>query len=239
MIRLREQTSDDPIVEAGIALLRETSATSPNLEMKRRVWTALASKDTGRVVVPRMFRVPVIASAAVVLFAAGTAGAVIARRFIVPALHHSPPAADPVVPAPAPPPRKVAMTRASAPEPVVVAEAAPPVRQNRPHRVMAPLPSVTHDNAVAAPTPRERAQVLDAMIALRRDHDAARAGQLLDNYLTARPHGALREEALALAIEAADARGDRVSVATWARAYQTDYPTGRFAGYARSHLNAQ
>ena len=75
------------------------------------------------------------------------------------------------------------------------------------------------------------------MIALRRDHDADRAGQLLDRYLAARPHGALREEALALAIEAADARGDRAGVSNWARTYQTDYPTGRFAGFARSHLN--
>jgi hypothetical protein len=80
--------------------------------------------------------------------------------------------------------------------------------------------------------------VLDAMIALRRDHDAGKAGHLLDRYLAARPHGALREEALALAIEAADARGDQTGVSNWAQAYQNDYPSGRFAGFARSHLKA-
>ena len=61
----------------------------------------------------------------------------------------------------------------------------------------------------AASVARERTEVLDALVALRREHDPVRAGTLLTRYLSAHPRGALREEALVLAIEAADARGDQ------------------------------
>jgi Tfp pilus assembly protein PilF len=79
--------------------------------------------------------------------------------------------------------------------------------------------------------------VLDAMIALRRDHDATRAGRLLDLYLGAHPHGALREEALVLAIEAATARGDAASARRWASSYGDAYPNGRFKKFARETLD--
>ena len=65
----------------------------------------------------------------------------------------------------------------------------------------------------AASVARERTEVLDALVALRREHDPVRAGTLLARYLSAHPHGALREEALVLAIEAADARGDHGAAA--------------------------
>jgi len=68
------------------------------------------------------------------------------------------------------------------------------------------------------------------------------AGQLvadlLDRYLGAHPRGALREEALALAIESADARGDERAARAWAAAYEASYPRGRFGAFARSHLEA-
>ena len=83
---------------------------------------------------------------------------------------------------------------------------------------------------------RERTQVLDAMIALRRDHDPERAQALLDPYLQRSRQGALREEALVLAIEAADARSDRARAARLARVYQDEYPGGRFATFVRSHI---
>jgi len=89
--------------------------------------------------------------------------------------------------------------------------------------------------AVAA---RERTQVLDAMIALRRDHDAVSAGTMLHHYLTAYPNGALREEALVLAIEAASARGDVALVKSLARAYQDAYPNGRFRRYAQDQATS-
>jgi hypothetical protein len=90
----------------------------------------------------------------------------------------------------------------------------------------------------AAAATQERTQVLDALIALRRDHDPVRAGAMLDRYLAAHPRGALREEALVLATEAADARGDHQLAQRLARSYQADYPEGRFRQFARSHTQS-
>ena len=63
-------------------------------------------------------------------------------------------------------------------------------------------------------------QVAEAVRALRKQGDPARAQALLDQYLKANPHGALAEDALALSIEAAAARkGSRAPpttrAATW------------------------
>ena len=88
----------------------------------------------------------------------------------------------------------------------------------------------------AAAAARERTEVLDALVALRREHDAVRAGTLLARYLSAHPRGSLREEALALAIEAADARGDRAGAAQLAQALPAaNSRPGRFLTFARSH----
>jgi hypothetical protein len=91
--------------------------------------------------------------------------------------------------------------------------------------------------ATAAAVARERTEVLDALVALRRAHDPLRAGTMLTRYLSAHPRGALREEALVLAIEAADARGDRAAAEQLARTYQGEFPAGRFLAFARSHVH--
>jgi hypothetical protein len=88
--------------------------------------------------------------------------------------------------------------------------------------------------AATAAAVQERTEVLDAMVALRRDRDPVTAGRLLDTYLAARPHGALREEALALAIEAAAARSDIPSARRLARQYRSAYPAGRFREFAEA-----
>jgi len=161
---------------------------------------------------------------------------VIAHRWIAPAING---AQDAVPPARA----KVHVTRTprveapSAIAPVdlpaeVTAEL--PASKARGHtavrKAAAPMPS-------AAAVARERTEVLDALIALRREHDPVRAGTLLARYLSAHPHGALREEALTLAIEAADARGDRAAGAQLAQTYQGEFPAGRFLPFARSHTH--
>ena len=102
----------------------------------------------------------------------------------------------------------------------------------------APQPPISIAVARTTPTTspaaaRERTQVLDAMIALRRDHDPVSAGAMLQHYLTSHPSGTLREEALVLAIEAANARGDLALARSLARAYQDAYPNGRFRRYAQ------
>jgi hypothetical protein len=88
--------------------------------------------------------------------------------------------------------------------------------------------------ALTPATARERSEVLDAMVSLRRDHDPVRAGKTLDSYLSAHPTGALREEALVLSIEAAGACGDVTLARRLARQYQSAYPTGRFREFART-----
>ncbi|HEX4405689.1 MAG TPA: hypothetical protein VH560_12715 [Polyangia bacterium] len=77
--------------------------------------------------------------------------------------------------------------------------------------------------------------VATAMRALRRDHDPAGAARLLDDYLRRWPNGALIEEALALAIEAANARGD-ARARTFATTYLRRFPAGRFGEAARRTL---
>jgi len=73
--------------------------------------------------------------------------------------------------------------------------------------------------------------VMRAMRALRRDGDPARARALAGTYLESYPSGKLAEEALALAIEAALARGDAEAAALGAR-YLKSYPQGPFRDLA-------
>jgi hypothetical protein len=90
------------------------------------------------------------------------------------------------------------------------------------------------------PQPKLRAgedpsQVAEAVRALRKQGDAARAQALLDQYLKTNPHGALSEDALALSIEAAAARKDP-RAADYARRYLARYPNGRFRAVAERAL---
>jgi hypothetical protein len=80
----------------------------------------------------------------------------------------------------------------------------------------------------------EHQLVVDAMLALRRARDFRRAGVLLEDYLAKYPHGALREEAIALAVEAAAARTDLARRDYWAGVYLKDYPAGRFRRFVEA-----
>lgn len=99
---------------------------------------------------------------------------------------------------------------------------------------VAPLPSAKH---LEKPRPGEDpSQVAEAVRALRKQGDAARAQALLDQYLRSNPHGALAEDALALSIEAAAARKDP-RAADYARRYLARYPSGRFKTVAERALS--
>lgn len=85
-----------------------------------------------------------------------------------------------------------------------------------------PAPSPT-----IVPTPEESQLVLAGLRALRIDHESAQASQLFDEYLRRYAGGALVEETLAYAIEAATLRNDPRGAAL-ARHYLRTFPHGRF-----------
>lgn len=137
-------------------------------------------------------------------------------------------------------------------EPVApVASVAPPgdarahARGKAAHVASPVLPAPAEPVAVDPPStkrvdkPRageDPSQVAEAVRALRKQGDAARAQVLLDQYLRANPRGALAEDALALSIEAAAARKDP-RAADYARRYLARYPNGRFRGVAERALS--
>ena len=248
MNRLRDGAGGDRAAEPEIELLRGTPATRPSSEARRRVWNALQEQPERRAA--GAFGMPIVRLAVVGLTLtalAGTVGAVMVKGgWIAPLFRRA-------APAPAPdrspstdglgPRRRAAATRISEPvvPPPAVSEPAPAPpagiaaaaaravvgTRARPAARTSPAPMVTGAQA--------RAEVLDALVALRRDHEPARAGALLDRYLTTHARGALREEALALAIEAADARADHAGARRLALAYLAEYPRGRFRQFAQSH----
>jgi hypothetical protein len=107
--------------------------------------------------------------------------------------------------------------------------AAPPPREQ------VPAPSARAKRGHAPSGVTETELLFEAARALRRDRDPGRAGVLLDGYFRQFPNGTLGEEALALAVEAASARGDARSVEL-ARRYLARYPHGQFRGTAERAL---
>jgi hypothetical protein len=106
--------------------------------------------------------------------------------------------------------------------------------------VAAPGPRPPGSRLAARPRPsrgEDPSALVQAVGALRREHDPARAARLLDSYLRAYPRGALAEEALALKIEAAAAL-QSPRAALFARRYLRSYPNGRFRQAARQALAA-
>lgn len=102
-----------------------------------------------------------------------------------------------------------------------------------------PAPGATAETARPPAPPSGAAPdselVLAALAALRRDHAPARADGLLAEYLRLHPDGQLAEDALALAIEAAAARGP-AAAASAARRYLARFPDGRFRTTARDAI---
>ncbi len=267
MNRLRDHAGDDPTSTEELERLRNTPPTAPMPEMKRRVWNALQqrslthpSRGSSRIIGMPMMRMAATVVAVVVL--AGTAGAMIAKRWVVPMLGGSVRSSGVGDSASrfgqSGPMRRIAGAKTrnleSPPEVMAApselarpeARALPGTAVTAPFGAKAPRSSViraergTARVAVvpARPAPaaaQGRTEVLDALVALRRDRDPVRAGALVNKYLADYPRGALREEALVLAIEAADARGDHLVGRRWARVYEAEYPRGRFRQFAHGH----
>jgi hypothetical protein len=83
----------------------------------------------------------------------------------------------------------------------------------------------------------ESTLIVEAVRALRRDADPVRAQSLAEESLRRYPQGAQVEEAMALAMEAASARGDAAGAQRSAERYLGSYRSGRFADRARRILS--
>jgi hypothetical protein len=106
--------------------------------------------------------------------------------------------------------------------------AAPVVPQPAPPLPAPALPA--RARAAAADSP---VRLMAAVRALRSDHQPARAERLALDYLASYPRGALAEEALAVAIEAAARSGDDRRATRLAGQYLRRYPAGRFTHLAQ------
>jgi hypothetical protein len=156
----------------------------------------------------------------------------------------SSPSPSPVSPAPRPSP-SVGSGAPRASSPPLIPEAIeavepPPPAAGAPgsHRAM-PVPA----RAARKESPRdmaaaedESALMIDAVRALRHDHDPSRAKALAEDVLQRYPHGAQVEEAMAVATQAALEAGDLTEARRSAARYLEAFRTGRFADRARRVL---
>ena len=255
MNRLREETGSDPTRARGVKLLRSMGPRENVPEMKQRVWLAVQRgrrlmQQTSWSDRPLLLRRKPVFLAGLLLLSAATAGAMIGRRVVEqqrsaamvapksPSFESTHPTRRPssvalVAPPSArieqPPPARRAETRGPSPRGPVQVQAK--VKERTLSR-RASIPPMTDRSAQSG-----NQLLLDAMVALRRERDSQRAGELLERFLTEFPRGALREEALALSVEAALARNDGPGRDRWARAYLQAYPSGRFKDFVEGSLS--
>jgi hypothetical protein len=209
----------DPSLGALTALVASAERCQPSPFAKRHVQSRLARALDGGGTRRRVLQPALLAFGA--LFVAATAAAT-GYTLLASSKKVEPPVAPVVLP-PSVTPSRANVSRAAPPS---LPEAAEP-------------PAVEPLNAKRADKPRageDPSQVAEAVRALRKQGDAARAQALLDQYLKSNPRGALAEDALALSIEAAAARKDP-RAADYARRYLTRYPNGRFRGVAERALS--
>jgi hypothetical protein len=240
--RLIDGAADAGSLEAeGVALLRERARHQPSPLQKARVRAALeADSRVGATWRGRPATLAVV-FAAILLVGGAISSTSFARQWVGAQVRRlvawvAPQAAPSTAP-------QAASVRAPA-TPVIVEEvpAEAPLAPAPPHHERAVAPHVHVDvralkHAAMPVIDDEPTLVATAMRALRRDHDPVGAGRLLDDYLRRWPNGALIEEALALALEAANARGDARARA-FATTYLQRFPSGRFGEAARRTLTS-
>jgi hypothetical protein len=233
MERLRD---GKPVVGSAEAELADALATLERIRSsparQERVFQAVTARRkrpwSGAVLLR-----PAVAGVVLLVAGAATAGATVGRGWLARSWHQlvaSRTASAPVAVAP-PRPSPVPLV-VTPPEPT---EIAPPTTPE----IAAPAARPVPVRVAAHPRPargEDPSALVEAVRALRSDHDPQRAARLLDAYLRAYPRGALAEEALALQIEAAsNLKSPRA--AAFARQYLRAYPGGRFQQAARQALD--
>jgi len=249
MKRLRDESAADPTRARGSRLLRSGSPSlrRPAPEIKHRVWARLVKARTSGAPV-RTTRHSFVRRRSAVLtlllvLSSATGGAVIGGRVISRSPKSSVSDHPAIVARPAGHQRSRKQSEAFddfslPPENRPPADIAVPIEP--PHRAgIHSARGTAPDRSVARSVVDEKEQaahqlLVDAMLALRRARDFRRAGALLEDYLSKYPRGALREEAIALAVEAAAARADLARRDYWASVYLKDYPVGRFRGFVEA-----
>jgi hypothetical protein len=229
MKRLRDEDAAAGSVEReAIDLLRASRPLEVSPLARARVRERLSREPAGRV--PWLLR-PVVVVAFLVV-GATIAGASLGVKLF--ARRRAAEAPAPVMPRAQPPAMPVVEDLEDlGEEQPATAEAPAPAPRARPARHVAktiapaPTPTATDDPTLVAA----------ALRALRREHDPARAGALVEEYLGKWPGGALTEEAMALAVEAAAARHD-ARAAEWAQRYLRRFPNGRFRDVVSRSLPA-
>ena len=234
MERLVEVRSPVDATQAYLAdLLRASEPVVVSPARKQQLFNrVLLRQQIRRSPAARLLR-PVFVVGVLSLAGAATAAATIGRR--VWNERHAPVVDAPAVRAPVAAirrarPARVAMLEAPA---AAAAEPIAPVRPARRGKPPARARVITIPRAL--PSSEDPSQVVDAIQALRNNHDSVRASRLLADYLTRYPHGALAEEAIALSIEAA-AANHSPAAASFAERYLRQYPNGRFRQTAEKAL---
>jgi hypothetical protein len=245
---LREQFDpNDPNEVCGAALLARVPPLSFSAARQQRVRFALR---TSRPAWAALRLSPAFVAGVVILGATG-ASAMVARYFVRTHLL-APELATTIVAGGDPAPRAANKSR-HAPSPAPApAEPSPQEPESAPALAPLPDPAPKAEPAPRSASPKSRgaapaaggpsaatpggALMIEAMQA-RRSGDMARAASLLAEYRAKYPDGDLHEEALALSIEAAVARGDD-NARSLAAQYLKRYPNGRFREQADRALKA-
>ena len=239
MERLRDTKQVPGSPEAILVdAIKASSPVEPSLFQQRRVLERVLDRQRVRRNAAATFLRPVV-GVGVLLVAGVTAAATFGHNWITQGLRSFAGQAPVAAMAPTPRRRPTPIAELIPPEPREAEPTAEPVPAPVATRAVPRLAARTHAVRPGGRTTEGRTEdpslVVDAIRALRTDHDSRRAATLLAAYLRTYPHGAISEEALALSIEAAAANRNP-NAATFAAQYLREYPHGRFHRAAEQAL---